>query len=171
MRLVIEDAEGTRSTVPFATDEILIGRAAEGMTFRLRERNISRRHARFVRAGGAVFVEDLGSRTGTRVNGERIAARRRLREGDLIEIGDYDLAILPDGDSPSPGTPPPLPLPPVTPPAASAGPAAARAPAAPGAWPEPASGPIPRPRRTLVLAAALLLLGLLAGLAVGLGGR
>lgn len=167
MRLVIEDAEGTRSTVPFATDEILIGRAAEGMTFRLRERNISRRHARFVRSGGAVFVEDLGSRTGTRVNGERIAARRRLREGDLIEIGDYDLAILPDGDSPSPGTPPPLPLPPpATPPAVAAAP-----PAAPGARPGPASGPLPRPRRTLVLAAALLLLGLLAGLAVGLGGR
>jgi len=67
MKLVIEDGSGTRSTVPFTGDEITVGRAAEGVTFRLGERNVSRRHARFVLAGGTVFVEDLGSATGTRV--------------------------------------------------------------------------------------------------------
>src|SRR5574338_641673 len=105
MRLVIEDAGGTRSVVPFASDDITVGRAPEGNTVRLPERDVSRRHARFFRQHGAEWVEDLGSLTGTRVNGERIAGRRRLREGDLVEIGAYDLALLPD----EPGAPPPIP--------------------------------------------------------------
>ena len=77
MRLVIEDAAGTRSVVPFASDEITLGRAREGNTFRLEERNVSRLHARLVRASGVVYIEDLGSLNGTRVNGERISGRRR----------------------------------------------------------------------------------------------
>ncbi len=109
MKLVIEDEAGIWSVVPFAADEITIGRAAEGVTFRLGDRNVSRRHARFVRQNGHVFVEDLGSFTGTHVNGERIGGRRRLREGDVVRVGDYDLAVLPDEAQLAPGAPPPLP--------------------------------------------------------------
>ncbi len=94
MKLVIEDEAGTRSIVPFAGEPIVVGRAPEGVTFRLTDRNVSRRHARFVLQNGSAFVEDLGSLLGTRVNGERIAGKRRLREGDLVQIGDYDLAVL-----------------------------------------------------------------------------
>jgi len=110
MKLVIEDEAGTRSVVPFASDAIVVGRASEGVTFRLGDRNVSRRHARFVRQNGTVFVEDLGSLTGTRVNGERITGRRKLRPGDLVQIGDYDLAVLAEGDAAVPGAPPPLPV-------------------------------------------------------------
>jgi pSer/pThr/pTyr-binding forkhead associated (FHA) protein len=109
MKLVIEDEAGTRSIVPFDGDAIVVGRAPEGVTFRLADRNVSRRHARFVRQNGTVFVEDLGSLTGTRVNGERITGRRRLRAGDLVQIGDYDLAVLAEGAQAEPGAPPPLP--------------------------------------------------------------
>jgi pSer/pThr/pTyr-binding forkhead associated (FHA) protein len=109
VKLVIEDEAGTRSIVPFESDEITVGRAAEGVTFRLSERNVSRRHARFVRANGAIFVEDLGSLTGTLVNGERVSGRRRVREGDLVEIGEYDLAVLGEVNAIGPGAPPPLP--------------------------------------------------------------
>ena len=110
MRLVIEDEAGTRTVVPFTNDEIVIGRAAEGVGWRLPDRNVSRRHARFVRASGNVFVEDLGSLTGTRLNGERIGARRRVRPGDLVEIGAFDLVVLPEDLAASgPGAPPPLP--------------------------------------------------------------
>jgi hypothetical protein len=55
-----------------------------------------------------VFVEDLGSLTGTRVNGERISGRRRLRDEDLVQIGDYDLAVVAVG-SEFLAAPPPLP--------------------------------------------------------------
>jgi pSer/pThr/pTyr-binding forkhead associated (FHA) protein len=109
MKLVIEDVAGTRSIVPFASDELVIGRAHDGVAWRLPDRNVSRRHARFVRTNGVLWIEDLESLTGTRVNGERIQGRRRLREGDLVEIGDYDLAVLSDpAVATGPATPPPI---------------------------------------------------------------
>jgi pSer/pThr/pTyr-binding forkhead associated (FHA) protein len=111
MKLVIEDEAGTRSVVPFAEDAIVVGRGTEAVTFRLADRNVSRRHARFLRQSGAVFVEDLGSQGGTRVNGERITGRRKLRDGDLVQICDYDVVVLAEGQSLEPGAPPPLPRP------------------------------------------------------------
>lgn len=109
MKLVIEDDAGTRSIVPFASDELVIGRGTDGVAWRLSDRNVSRRHARFSRANGAWWIEDLESLTGTRVNGERIQGKRRLREGDLVEIGDYDLAVLSDpAVAAGPATPPPI---------------------------------------------------------------
>ncbi|HTN53779.1 MAG TPA: FHA domain-containing protein [Anaeromyxobacter sp.] len=189
MRLVIEDQAGTRSIVPFASDEITVGRAAEGVTFRLTDRDVSRRHARFLRVNGGIWVEDLGSLTGTRVNGERITARRRLREGDLVEIGDYDLAVLPEEGASLPGLPPPLPPAPrpaapapasprtVTPTPAAAVPAPPTA-ARPATAPAAAAPAAPRGDRARVLRQALvagaiaLALGLLAGwLAGALGGK
>jgi pSer/pThr/pTyr-binding forkhead associated (FHA) protein len=110
MRLIIEDEAGTRTVVPFTADEIVVGRATEGVGWRLPDRNVSRRHARFTRSSGHIFVEDLGSLTGTRLNGERVGSRRRIRPGDLVEIGGYDLVVLPEElASSGPGTPPPLP--------------------------------------------------------------
>ena len=96
LKLIIEDDEGRKTVVPFVRDEITIGRQ-EGNTIRLTERNVSRRHARLVRLNGHVVVEDLGSYNGTRINGERIAGQSPLKEGDLIQIGDYDLALQTEG--------------------------------------------------------------------------
>ncbi|HSD19582.1 MAG TPA: FHA domain-containing protein [Anaeromyxobacter sp.] len=187
MRLVIEDEGGTRSTVPFTGDELIVGRAEGGVAFRLPDRNVSRRHARFLRANGAVHVEDLGSLTGTRVNGERITGRRRLREGDLVQIGDYDLALFGEAEAVVPGEPPPPPLPPTPRPPSDAAPAALAAvvppviaaavpiaqaapraptprPAPVGAGGRPAGGHV---LRTLIAAALALALGAAAGWAAG----
>jgi predicted component of type VI protein secretion system len=107
---VIEDEAVTRTVVPFTAEELVIGRASEGVGWRLPDRNVSRRHARFTRASGAIFIEDLGSLTGTRLNGERITSRRRLRPGDLVEIGAFDLVVMPEDQAGSgPDAPPPLP--------------------------------------------------------------
>ena len=92
LKLIIEDDEGRKSVVPFVRDEITIGRQ-EGNTIRLTERNVSRRHARLVRQNGHVLVEDLGSYNGVRINGERIQGQAQVADGDLIQIGDYDLAV------------------------------------------------------------------------------
>lgn len=160
MRLVIEDAEGTRSIVPFTSDELVVGRAAAGVAFRLADRDVSRRHARFVRQSGTVWVEDLGSLTGTRVNGDKISGRRKLRAGDLVEIGDYDLVVEADEASSQPGAPPPLPG------------AARPQPPAPRADPGTVTRELPRtaaraPGRRRPFAAAAI--ALLVGLAVGFG--
>jgi predicted component of type VI protein secretion system len=172
MKLVIEDEAGTRSIVPFAEDVIVVGRAPE-VTFRLPDRNVSRRHARFVRQSGSVFVEDLGSLTGTRVNGERITGRRRLRDGDLVQIGDYDLALLDADAAREPLAPPPLPTPArgdprprvVEHPAElEPTPAETAAPAAPS---EPPPGRGRTLRRAILVGAVALAVGLAAGWAVG----
>lgn len=92
LKLIIEDDEGRKTVVPFVREEITIGRQ-EGNTIRLTERNVSRRHARLLRQNGHVLVEDLGSYNGVRINGERIQGSSVVQDGDLIQIGDYDLAI------------------------------------------------------------------------------
>src|SRR6188474_1975456 len=91
-KLVIEDDEGKTTVVPLIRDEITIGRR-EGNTIRLTERNISRRHARLVKSNGHVFIEDLQSYNGIKVNGDRIGGRSAIQEGDRIQIGDYQLAL------------------------------------------------------------------------------
>ena len=92
MKLIIEDDEGRKTVVPLIREEITIGRQ-DGNTIRLTERNVSRRHARLVKDNGSLLIEDLGSYNGVRVNGEKIAGPTKLKEGDLVEIGDYDLGI------------------------------------------------------------------------------
>ncbi|MGE0790669.1 MAG: FHA domain-containing protein [Sandaracinaceae bacterium] len=95
-KLVISDDEGKQTVVPLVRDEITIGRK-EGNTIRLTERNVSRRHARLVKASGKFVVEDLHSYNGVRVNGQRIGAETSLEPGDQIAIGDYTLALQLDG--------------------------------------------------------------------------
>ncbi len=108
LKLVIEDDEGRKTVVPFVREEITIGRQ-EGNTIRLTERNVSRRHARLVRHNGSVLVEDLGSYNGIRINGEKIQGQVPIHDGDLIQIGDYDLAIQNDAAAAIAPPPPPPP--------------------------------------------------------------
>jgi len=92
MKLIIEDEEGQRKVDLAGRVEVTIGRDAAN-TVPLPERNVSRRHARLVRDDGFFVIEDLGSSNGVRINGDRIDAPRRIHEGDLIQIGDYDLGL------------------------------------------------------------------------------
>ncbi len=94
MKLIIEDDEGRKTVVPIVRDEveITIGRQ-EGNTIRLTERNVSRHHAKLTRRLGQVLIEDLNSYNGIKVNGDRIDGSYEVKEGDLVQIGDYDLAI------------------------------------------------------------------------------
>lgn len=100
LKLIIEDDEGRKTVVPFAREEITIGRQ-EGNTIRLTERNVSRRHARLLKQNGHVLIEDLGSYNGIRVNGDRISGQVQVADGDLIQIGDYDLALQSDQMAPT----------------------------------------------------------------------
>jgi len=52
------------------------------------ESSVSRRHARIVRTGGSVEVEDLGSTNGTYINGARISAATPLSPGDSVLFGE-----------------------------------------------------------------------------------
>jgi diguanylate cyclase (GGDEF)-like protein len=63
-----------------------IGRAGTSAV-RLLDDGVSRHHAELVREGAEITLRDLDSRNGTFVNGERVAAPVKLRDGDKIQIG------------------------------------------------------------------------------------
>ncbi len=48
---------------------------------------VSRLHAIFMRRGGIMLLEDLGSHNGTYVNEERLHSVRQLHHGDRIAVG------------------------------------------------------------------------------------
>jgi DNA-binding winged helix-turn-helix (wHTH) protein len=52
---------------------------------------LSRRHAQIVVTDGEATVEDLGSKNGTRVNGQRVVEKVALRDGDEIEVGSVTM--------------------------------------------------------------------------------
>ena len=61
----------------------------------LADERASRHHARVSRGDEGFAIEDLGSRNGTYLNGERLAgASRSLEPGDAIGIGDQTLRFL-----------------------------------------------------------------------------
>lgn|GEM_PF-4596564 len=95
MKLHIRDDDGRLTIVPVVRDSITIGRS-EGNTIRLPERNVSRQHARLLQDDGILYLEEVRSRYGTRVNGDPIGGRRAVNPGDVIEIGDYRLALHED---------------------------------------------------------------------------
>ncbi len=69
--------------------KFLIGRASD-CTLRAGSEAISRHHCLVTRVDGAVAVRDLGSRNGTHVNGEKIAAETPLNHGDLLRVGPLE---------------------------------------------------------------------------------
>jgi pSer/pThr/pTyr-binding forkhead associated (FHA) protein len=97
LRLIIEDDEGTTTVVPLGADAITIGRQ-QGNTIQLTEKNVSRRHARLYPDQTAWVVEDLGSYNGVKVNAHKVEGRVVLQEGDVLQIGDYHLALTENVD-------------------------------------------------------------------------
>lgn len=89
---------------PIAADrEFIIGRAND-LDVVLVEDMVSRKHARIMLQGDALFIEDLGSTNGTFVNGEKIK-RARLKEGDRVLIGTSIVRVAltdagPEGQDP-----------------------------------------------------------------------
>jgi len=74
------------------SENIVVGRAPEADLV-LNHPEVSRRHCRVSHEGETWFVEDLGSRRGTAVNGNRISGRTALRPGDQIHVGPVVLAF------------------------------------------------------------------------------
>lgn len=81
----------------FSTDDIVVGRAPE-VEMVLNHPEVSRRHCRLSREGDEWFIEDLGSRHGTVVNGSSLSSRTALQLGDQIRLGPVTLAFAVGGE-------------------------------------------------------------------------
>ena len=64
-----------------------IGRAVE-CDIVITSKRVSREHARLMRDGRRVMVEDLNSTNGTFLNDEHILEPMELRDGDMVSVGD-----------------------------------------------------------------------------------
>ncbi len=79
--------------VAITGNSFVIGRAKD-CSLPLDESLASRQHAEIVFESGVFSVRDRGSRNGTSVNGEKVAGRRELKDGDEIEIGATRLKFI-----------------------------------------------------------------------------
>jgi pSer/pThr/pTyr-binding forkhead associated (FHA) protein len=80
-RLVWRDREITLSE-----GENLLGRDRQAVVW-IDSATVSRRHARIMVTDGEAVIEDLGSRNGTSVGGEKIRGPVRLADGDRLRLG------------------------------------------------------------------------------------
>lgn len=78
--------------IRLADGENIIGREPEATAW-LDFFTVSRRHARIVIAGGRATLEDLGSKNGTQLRGQRISGAVELTDGDEIRIGSVVLSF------------------------------------------------------------------------------
>lgn len=84
LRLIDLDRQG---------DQLSIGRDASSAIPLTWDREVSRLHARLSRVGDAWVVEDDGlSRNGTYLNGERLAGSARLKDRDVLRLGNVTVS-------------------------------------------------------------------------------
>ena len=85
-------SQGPAAGEPFllSRSSTIIGRA-EDCDVRLNDPLASRRHAEVRRESWRYLLTDLGSRNGTRVNGEPVEAAHQLQHGDTILIASVPL--------------------------------------------------------------------------------
>jgi phosphoserine phosphatase RsbU/P len=97
-RLVVIEPNGVRREVGISSTPFRIGRQA-GNELTLRDSRISRQQAQILAVNGAFVLEDMGSRHGTFVNGEK-ALRHELQPNDRIDFGmgdSYKLQFIGEG--------------------------------------------------------------------------
>lgn len=85
LTLVLSGPGGSHRLSLAPGSAVYVGRDLENDVI-LAHPSVSRRHARLLRAGNEILVEDLGSSNGTRHNG-RPVSQARLRAGDEVAFG------------------------------------------------------------------------------------
>jgi phosphoserine phosphatase RsbU/P len=93
VKLHVVPPEGLPFDHTFTGDSLVVGRAADA-DLTLADPFLSRRHSRFFRVGTTVFVEDLGSRNGTLLNGQPVREPSPVAVGDTIKISGSLLTVL-----------------------------------------------------------------------------
>ena len=89
--------------------------SAEPSKILIEDPSVSPTHAKIYQSDGSLFIADLGSATGTMVDGRKIAEPTTLRDGQSVRIGEFELQIkvLPEeiaAAAASPSSPQPAPM-------------------------------------------------------------
>ena len=78
--------------IALASGENLIGRSDECAVW-IDDVEVSRHHARIIIDEDGAQIEDLGSKNGTFLQGERIDSTTALADGDLIRVGEASMVF------------------------------------------------------------------------------
>ncbi len=103
VRTSLRILRGPRITVgpvrTFETARIRIGRHGDNdLVFE--SPGVSRYHAEIIVNTEGCWIRDLGSATGTKVNGKQIVGQHRLPEHARIEVSEFEMEMVPEpGDS------------------------------------------------------------------------
>jgi hypothetical protein len=93
MKMKVVQGKPNGSYIDFPDGEFLIGRGPE-CHIRPKSRSISRQHCLVTVNGPNVRVRDLGSTSGTVVNGRRIVEECALKVGDFLQVGSLVLEMI-----------------------------------------------------------------------------
>ncbi len=93
-RLIVERAPGHTPGMEYDIgDGAVLGRGDQA-EIRLEDPFASSRHARLLRQGGIIVLEDLGSTNGTYLNEELLSGPSPLHRGDRVRIGDSEFTFV-----------------------------------------------------------------------------
>jgi serine phosphatase RsbU (regulator of sigma subunit) len=111
-QLMVEPEGGQPRSLALEHGRVTVGRSSENDLAYPDDPVMSRKHLVIERVGEEWFVEDLKSKNGTQLNGQRLAGRIRLKEGDRIAVGrlslvfantqrlsDHTVVFVDDGDT------------------------------------------------------------------------
>jgi pSer/pThr/pTyr-binding forkhead associated (FHA) protein len=93
--LTVETGTLAGKRVEIRSDRLVIGRSASAHLV-LPTESVSSRHCAIMPRGGRYVLQDTDSTNGTRLNGAPVR-EARLKQGDLISVGDVDLRFEDEG--------------------------------------------------------------------------
>jgi pSer/pThr/pTyr-binding forkhead associated (FHA) protein len=88
-------------------ETVLVGRDVDVITGNIKVDSefVSRRHAKITLEDNKLYLYDLGSASGTRINGVSLSGRIELRDGDMIEFADTPAVVKMTSAIPAAGRP------------------------------------------------------------------
>lgn len=99
MILSVSDIQnGAPKQLEFASAVVVLGKNPDCDVV-LASPKVSRKHAQIVIRDGTLFVHDLGSTNGTRLNGKLVEGEQPLQKGDVIEIAAYRIQLAGEAEA------------------------------------------------------------------------
>lgn len=103
-RVRVNPGQGESFTDTLTGDAVVVGRSS-GADLQVDDKYLSRQHARFVFQDDTWWIEDLGSRNGTKLNGNYIEEPTRLEPGDEIRLCQSSIVFAADEPAVQPAQP------------------------------------------------------------------
>jgi pSer/pThr/pTyr-binding forkhead associated (FHA) protein len=92
-RLTLSNGDGDGHNIEPSTRSFRIGRSVESDLVLEHDTHASRHHARVTRQHDGWWIDDVGSRNGTWVNGEAVT-NGRLHDGDRVRVGSTEFVFV-----------------------------------------------------------------------------